>query len=293
VLVETRFVVATQAGMEMQSTVSSLTDDPDLGNNNAVTVFDVTAGRSTRQAGAWLITADVFSFLPGSGNTLAQGDILIGEHFKLSGADDAVEFNAGGIVQITGTLAYVMGDKDIVSGVYNVDAGGFLTFSQLDELNMDTIGGFDVGDATLTQVNFGSGRLAGQVSLDVGQKGDSQTPTMLLGMVMYPGDVLGSQPTEPFTIPYNAGNVLQLNNVILNTVNRAGAYRLQGSGTLSVSLPGNELAVDAEVLLYPDGTLDVTLGEVALGIHRADVVDTFLRFQDPKLDNDKLYSQDG
>jgi len=67
---------------------------------------------------------------------------------------------------------------------------------------------------------------------------------------------------------------------------------------LSVTLPGNELAINVDVLLYPDGTLDVTLGEVALLIHRfvergVYAEDTFVRFQDPKLDNYKLYSRDG
>ena len=296
VLVHLDYTIGTAPGAAITSTVSTLSTDPTPGNNTDNTTFTVLTGRDTRAAGQLDVTANSFAYLPASGNTRGTGEIILGEHFKLSGVDDAVEFNTGDIATLTGTLTYVVGDQDIVRGVFGVDENGDLEFTQVDEIYLDTLAGFTASSPALTSLSLLSGKATGTADLDIPTPAGKVYPTAVsLTFEVVPGPY-ASGITPAFTLAYfNAsGNLLKVADIETALIRQGSESFLMGqTGQLHLNLPGNNLtAAVGGIVVDLDGNLSGLVGDLELDpiVLAVDGAQSFTLAR-PELDNQGLHDQ--
>ncbi|MDM8528659.1 tandem-95 repeat protein [Anaerolineales bacterium HSG24] len=237
--------------VEDKATVTSLSTDPNGGNNESINNIAVNfpEGRYSYELSDQVtITADKFEELD-NGRTRASGNILLGSYFDWFGDSAWLEIEGKSIASGQGQLRFKAQAYPIYTGDLTVDgtgkgqpaqAGG----RQAPEINMSQIASFPATNITISQFDLITGKITGKGDVNLPKKGDISVSPITIAFTMdYNMQVSGK--TNSFKVSYGSGNKLWLENVTGGLVQDKDRTFLSSRGTLQLNLPGNNKS-------YPD-----------------------------------------
>lgn len=250
------------------ATVESTTSEPDRNNNAATATLTVAAAREKRQAGALTIIAD--SFAPQGTNTVAQGNIRIGDHFVLPGGDATLTFDGAGNLNGNGTLTMLLGTVALFRGDFSAGTDGIGVPGSGATNALTHAANFPVSDATVSSFDLNRSEVKLRATLAVAQ-GDLHT-TPQVELTIQPGPHFAGTTSAPFAVDYGDGEVLRLHSLTGDLVRQGSDYRLRASGVISYNLYTNSdgyvgaltltdtvdyrgTITNVLVSLHPDGTI--------------------------------------
>lgn len=270
----------TAGTLSATATVAGTTPDPNVANNSASATLTVAPAREQRQAGTVTIVAD--SFTPQGANTVALGNIRIGDHFVLPGDAATLTFDGAGNLNGNGTLTMLLGNLALLRGDIRAGTDGIGTPGSGATNVLTHAANFPVNDATVSSFDLGSGEVKLQATLAIGQADLNSTPQVEL--TIQPGPHFAGTTSAPFVVNYGDGEVLRLHSLTGDLVRQGSDYRLRASGVISYNLYTNNdgyvgaltltdtvdyrgTITNVLVSLHPDGTIterDESLADLTL-----------------------------
>ncbi|MFQ5341349.1 MAG: DUF4397 domain-containing protein [Anaerolineae bacterium] len=218
------------------------------------------AGRETRTVGVVTITADTFTDM-GGGLTRAEGNVWLGDHFKLAGADDYVTFDSTTINGV-GTLAFRLTGLELFSGDCSI-AGedGTLTPGTDLTYRLAELAGFGLDPSlSITTASILDGSVSGHAGLIVDLPGVQKT--IDTDFTLDHAGLLSGHPPD-FDLPI-AGATLHVSGAVLDETGISAA-------TITLALPdrfgGGTVQVN-DLQITPD---DISLGQAGAAFDLPDV----------------------